>query len=229
MNKKVSILIISVTLTIIVFIISTYMQKKLINYIPTMKCMVVTEDIDAYKNISEDSIEYVDMPITIVSKVKIAQNFEEIQHLYLKDKLYKGQIILLNQFDTKENLMIYNAEIGKEKIAIKIKAPENGVSYTIRENSVVNIYATIRNDYLNQELREKQVHTIGDEFDGYSIIKLLDSVKILGTFDSNGETLEGNSEKIIDTILIAVAPEEAQKINLLRDVATFNITELGDT
>ena len=44
--------------------------------------------------------------------------------LYLKDKIYKGQILLSSQFDSKENLMIYNAEEGKEKISIKIKSPD---------------------------------------------------------------------------------------------------------
>ena len=34
--------------------------------------------------------------------------------------------------------------------------------------------------------------------------------------------------KNIDTILIAVAPTEARKINLIREIATFNVTELGN-
>ena len=45
MNKKVSILIISLFLTIIVFAISTYMQKQIVDYVPTMKCMIVNNDI----------------------------------------------------------------------------------------------------------------------------------------------------------------------------------------
>ena len=33
-------------------------------------------------------------------------------------------------------------------------------------------------------------------------------------------------ERVIDTVLISVLPEEAYKINLIRDLATFNITEI---
>jgi len=227
MNKKVSLLIVSVFLTIIVFCISTYSQKKLINYIPTMKCMIVNKDIEAFEQIKEDDIEYVEMPIAIISSTRIVQNFLDIKELYLKDKIYKGQILLRNQLDTKENLMIYQADLGKEKIAIKIKSAENGVSFTIRENSIVNVYATIRKEYEKGILTGEKSVSIGLEENGYSVLKILDSVKILGTFNSDGESLEETTEKNIDTILVAVTSEEANRINLLRDIAVFNVTELG--
>ena len=167
------------------------------------------------------------MPISIVSQVRVVQKFEEIQELYLKDKLYKGQVVLFEQFDTKENLMIYTADVGKEKIAIKVKNSENGASFTVRQNSIVNVYATFRKEYMNNNLFSGDIRQIGDE-DGYCVAKILDSIKVLGTFDSNGEKIENGIEKNIDTILIAVSPEESLKINLIRDIATFNITELGD-
>lgn len=228
MNKKVSILIISIILTFIVFIISTYAQKKLINYVPTVKCIVVTEDIEAHEQIDIESIKYVDMPISIVANLKIAKDIEDISSLYLKDKLYKGQLLLLDQFDSKENLMIYNADIGKEKISIKVKSPENGVSYTIRENSLVNIYATMRKEYMKNDFFSGDIISVGDENDSYCIVKILDSVKVLGTFDINGEVAENNIDKTIDTILIAVNPQEAKLINLYRDIASYSITELGN-
>ena len=226
MNKKVSLLIVTTVLTIIVFSISTYMQKKLVDYIPTMRCLIVSNDINAYEQITEENIKYVDMPIEIISNVQIVREINEIKGLYLKDKIYKGQILLSSQFDSKENLMIYNAEEGKEKISIKIKSPDNGVSYTLRENSFVNIYATVRTEYISETLFSGDVIYIGDENDGFGISKILDSVKILGVFDSNGENLENGFERTIDTILIAVTPQEAKLINLYRDIAVFSITEL---
>lgn len=228
MNKKVSILIITIILTMIVFSISTYLQKKLVNYIPTMKCLVATDTIEAYEKLTTDDVTYVDMPIEIIANVQVVQDITEIEDLYLKDKIYKGQIILLNQFDSKDHLMIYNADAGKEKISIKIKSSENGVSFTLRENSIVNVYATLRNEYVSETLWGNEIKTIGNDNDGYSIFKILDSSKVLGTFDSNGENIEDTSEKNIDTILLAVTPEEAQKINLIREIAIFNVTELGE-
>ncbi len=226
MNKKVSLLIVTIVLTIIVFSISTYMQKKLVNYIPTMKCLIVSNDINAYEQITEENIKYVDMPIEIVSNVQIVRDFNEIKDLYLKDKIYKGQILLSSQFDSKENLMIYNSEEGKEKISIKVKSSDNGVSYTLRENSLINIYATVRAEYISNELFSGEILYIGDEEDGYGVSKILDTVKVLGVFDINGENLENSFEKNIDTILIAVTPEEAKIINLYREIAVFSITEL---
>lgn len=227
MNKKVSLLIISIVLTTIVFGISTYMQKKLVNYVPTMKCIILNKDIEAYEQITEDDIEYVDMPISIISSTRIVQNTEDIKELYLKDKIYNGQLLLRNQLDTKENLMIYQADVGKEKISIKIKSAENGVSFTIRENSIVNVYATLRKDYATGILKDLSNISIGEEDNGYVVIKILDSVKILGTFNSEGVPIEEDFEKNIDTILVAVTSEEASKINLIRELASFNITELG--
>ena len=227
MNRKVSLLIVTIILTIIVFVFSTYLQKKIVNYIPTMKCLVVSQDVEAYEKLSIDNVKYVDMPIEIIANVQAVQDIVEVENLYLKDKIYKGQIVLYNQFDSKENLMIYNADVGKEKISIKIKTAENGVSYTVRENSIVNVYATIRNEYFSEALLGSGVKSIGNDNDGYCVFKILDSIKVLGTFDSNGENIEDVNEKNIDTILIAVTPEEAQKINLIREIAIFNITELG--
>ena len=115
-----------------------------------------------------------------------------------------------------------------KKISIKIKSSENGVSFTLRENSIINVYATLRNEYVSETLWGNEIKTIGNDNDGYSIFKILDSSKVLGTFDSNGENIEDTSEKNIDTILLAVTPEEAQKINLIREIAIFNVTELGE-
>ena len=227
MNKKVSILIISIILTIIVFGVSTYMQKQLVDYVPTIRCIVMRNDKEAFEKITEEDIKYVEMPISIVGTVKIIQDINDIQDLYLKDKIYEGQVLMLNQLDTKENLMIYQAEIGKEKIAIKIKAAENAVSYTIRENSIVNVYATVRSEYANGVLENLERQYIGQEGDGYAIIKILDSVKILGTFNSDGEAINDTSEKNIDTILVAVTPDEAKQISLISELATFHISELG--
>lgn len=228
MNKKVSLLIVSFFLTIVVFSISTYMQKKLVAYVPTIKCMIVNKPIEAFEKITEEDIKYVEMPISIVATVRVIQDMSEIQDLYLKDKIYEGQILLWNQFDTKENLMIYQAEEGKEKIAIKIKSAENGVAFTIRKNSMINVYATVRKEYANGVLDNLEKHYIGQEDDGYAIMKVLANTKILGTFNSDGESLKDGTEKNIDTILVAVTPEEAKQINMIREIASFHVTELGN-
>lgn len=227
MNKKVSILIISIVLAIIVFIISINVQKKLVNYIPTLKCMVVTSDIMQYSQISEEDIKYVEMPIEVIATTKIVQSYDEIKDLYLKDNIYKGQIVLANQLDTRENLKIFDSEIGKEKIAIKIKGSDNGTSYILKKGSNVNIYATINNEYANYGvLKDKDRIIVGEDDRGCSTYKILSGTKVLGTFNENGEEVEETSERNIDTILVNVGSGDAYLINLIRDIASFNITEL---
>ena len=227
MNKKVSLLIVSVILAIVAFTVTTYLQKKAINYVPTIKCLVANKDIDEYSLVSFDDFKAVDMPIEIVSNVRTIKDISEAEGLYLKSKMYKGQILLYEQVDSQDNLKIFNSEEGKEKIAIKVKSSENGASYILKHGSLVNVYATLNNDYvLNGVFKDFEKQMIGDEYSGYSIIKILSQVKVLSTFDENGEEVEDLSERNIDTILVSVTPEEAQLINLIRDVASFNITEL---
>ena len=132
MKFKINTLIITVILTIIVFGISTYMQKKLINYEATISCLILSEDIYENEMVSKDKFKLANIPISVVATQKIVTDFSEIENLYAKDNIKKGQIAVRSQFDTKENLSIYEVEVGKEKISIKVKSAENGVSYKIK-------------------------------------------------------------------------------------------------
>ena len=227
MNKKVSLLLVSIVLAIVAFTASTYIQKKAVNYIPTIKCLVANKNIDEYSAFSKEDFRVVDMPIEIVANVRIVGNYDDAEGMYLNSKIYKGQILLNEQLDSGSNLMIFDSEEGKEKISIKVKSPENGVSYIIKPGSLINVYATLNNDYaLNGAFKDFEKQIIGDEYSGYSIIKVLSQVKVLETFDENGDEVEKSGVRNIDTILVLASPEEASYINLIREVATFNITEI---
>lgn len=227
MNKKVSLIILSFVLAIIVFIISTNMQKQLVNYVPTSKCLVAVKDINEYTLVNSEDFKLIDVPVEMIANIRPIKDISEINDMYLKSSIYKGQLAVFDQFATAEELMIFNGEEGKEKVALKIKGPENGVSYVLKKGSVVNVYATISNEYANSKIFENyEKYSAGSEDYGYSTIKILENVKILGSFDENGEEVEKMPERNIDTILISVLPEESYKVNLIRDIATFNITEL---
>ena len=229
MKNKVNILLISIVLTIIVYGISIYMQKKLVQYVPTVKCLIATDNLEAYSQIDSSQIKEVNMPAEIVGTTRVVKSIDDVNELYLKEKIYSGQILIKNQFDTKENLSIYQADEGKEKVSIKIKSAENGVSYNIKENSRVNVYATIRNEYANGTLEGLEKQFVGSEDDGYCIVTLLKDVKVLGVFNIDGQPIENIFDlETPDTVLVAVTPEQAKQINLIRDIATFNITALGE-
>lgn len=227
MKKKISILTIAIILTVVLFGISTYLQRKLIDYQPTMKCYVALCNIDEDEKITPEKMKLIDIPITLVMNMRIIQNIEDINGLYARSKVFAGQILVKDQFDTRENLSIFEGESGKEKIAIKIKSPENSVSYKIKEKSKINVYATIRTEYSNNIFQDAVRQYIGDENDGYCSFKILDNVNVIGIFDNAGIPVAGNNEDYTpDTVMISVTENEARDINLIRDIATFNITEI---
>lgn len=229
MKRKVSILTIAIVLTIILFSISTYLQRKLINYEPVTKCYVAKENIEQYKKVEKEMFKEVQIPIAIVMNMKIIQNVDDIENLYTENKIYAGQVVVKDQFKTNEELSLFEGESGKEKIAIKIKSSENGVSYRIKERSLINVYATLRTEYANNVFSERDRQSVGVNEEGYSTIKILDKVRIIGVFDNNGIEIKARSEELIpDTIMVSVTPEEARDINLIRELATFNLTELEE-
>ena len=228
MKNKILILIGTITLATILFVASTIAQRKLIKYEPKIKCLFLVDDISANELAKEEKFVLKDIDISLVANTKIVQDFSKIENLYARDNMCKGQLVIEKQFDTKENLKIYEIEEGKEKVSLKIKSSENGVSYSIRENSKVNIYVTLRNDMAENFLNEKERLVIGQKDDGYTIIKLIDNVSILETYDIDGNRIKESDTKVIDTIMIAVTESEAKEINLLKDIGVFNVTGIGE-
>lgn len=227
-KNKIGVLGVTLILTIIVFSLSTHLQKKLIDYEPTINCLVLKEDISENSKVNEEMFVLADVPVSIVGISKTVGNYNEIAELYAKDNMIKGQIAMRNQFDTKENLSIYEVENGKEKISLKVSSPENGLSYSIKANSKINVYATLRNDYAKNFANTKEKMSVGDEYDGYTVIKIIDSVQVLGVFNVDGIEVKSYEDGNIDSIMIAVSPEEAKEINLIREIATFSFTGLSD-
>lgn len=228
MKNKILILIGTITLATTLFVASTIAQRKLIKYEPKIKCLFLVDDISANELAKEEKFVLKDIDISLVANTRIVQDFSKIENLYARDNMCKGQLVIEKQFDTKENLKIYEIEEGKEKVSLKIKSSENGVSYSIRENSKVNIYVTLRNDMAENFLNEKERLVIGQKDDGYTIIKLIDNVSILETYDIDGNRIKESDTKVIDTIMIAVTESEAKEINLLKDIGVFNVTGIGE-
>lgn len=227
-RKKINILVITFVLTIIIFMISTNMQKALIDYEPQINCLILNQDITANQKISKEMFVQKSIPLSIVNTSSVVTSYEQIDGLYARDNILKSQIAMKDQFDTKENLSIYEVENGKEKISIRIASPENGLSYAIKQNSKISLYATFRSDYAKNFSIEKERLTIGDEYDGYTVIKLIDSVKVLGVFNIDGIEVDNYEDGNIDSIMIAVTSEDAKEINLIREIATFSVTGLSD-
>ena len=81
-KKKIILLAITFILTIIVFTISTYLQKQLIDYEPTIECLVLNQDIMANQKISEEMFQIKEIPISIVNTILVVRKYDEIDGLY---------------------------------------------------------------------------------------------------------------------------------------------------
>ena len=109
MKNKITLLGLTALITLVIFFVSTYIQKQMIDYEPTISCLAFKENVEANEKITQDMFEKVNMPISFFATTKIVQDFSEVEGLYLKDKVYKSQIAIREQFDTKENLAIYGS------------------------------------------------------------------------------------------------------------------------
>ena len=227
-KKKISLVTVTFFLTIIIFCVSTHLQKKLIDYKPQITCLVLNQDIMANQKITEEMFVLKEIPLDLVNTVAVITKYDEIAGLYAKDNIMKNQIAMRKQFDTKENLAIYEVENGKEKISLKVSSAENGLSYAIKQNSKIAVYATFRSDYAKNFSLSKERLSLGDEYDGYTVIKIIDSVQVLGAFNSDGIEVKSYEDGNIDTIMISVTPEDAKEINLIREIAMFSVTGLSD-
>ena len=121
MKNKILILIGTITLATILFVASTIAQRKLIKYEPKIKCLFLIDDISANELAKEEKFVLKDIDISLVANTKIVQDFSKIENLYARDNICKGQLVIEKQFDTKENLKIYEIEEGKEKVIKQLK------------------------------------------------------------------------------------------------------------
>jgi hypothetical protein len=193
-----------------------------------VECLFAKVEIPKNAKVSEEMFYLGKIDIKTVATTRIIKDFHEIENQYANETIYKGQLAVADAFNTKEKLAIYETEKDKEKIAIKIKSPENGASYRMLPGTRVNVYATLRSDLTHGFLEGKERLRIGQE-EGFEVIKILENQEVLDTFDIDGYRMNESESPMIDTILLAVSHDEAKEINLLREVANFNVTITGSS
>ena len=87
---------------------------------------------------------------------------------------------------------------------------------------------TFVNELATNFLTQNDRLSIGNEEDGYTVIKILNDVKVLGVFNVDGIEIKQSEGENIDSILVSVTEEEAKQINLIREIANFNITGITE-
>lgn len=216
--KKVNIIICSVVFSLILFFILTAVQKKMIKYEPQVSVLIATQEINVNEKLEEKMFKSVLAPVGLANQESILENITD--NMYAKETIYNGQILFKEDIGSKDELKIIGNELGCEIIAIKLKGPENSISYQIKPGDKVNLYFTGK--YIAVE--GLGVYDSSPADGKMYTAKILENEEILGIYDSNGISCNEGSFLKPDTIILSVTYEQAKLINNLRNQGTFDIT-----
>lgn len=223
MKRKIIIMAVSFGLTVILFLGLVIFERRLVNYTPQKINLIALEDIKIGQKLNKDMFIEQEVDISLVTNG--VATFGEIDGLYAKDNIYKGEIVSKREIDTKENLKIIEIPEGLEKIAIKVKSAENGVAYQLKQGDKVNLYFTGRYAIIKDSVVGLEISpaNITDE-NSMCTVKLLDKSEVLGIFDESGRNIIESDFGKVDSIVFAVDNAKAKVINNLRSQGTFDIT-----
>lgn len=222
-KRKLIVLIIAVC----VYIILSVIYNKLIVKTDDKKVYVLTKDIQKGKEITVNDLK------EIILKTKDEKN-EYITDLSILSTnlagidLYKNQILTNNMIINKNNYIKVNED--EEIVPIKIKTSEDGASYNVSRNDLVNIYYTGKTDYANNILEGfKGSNIISGGNPGYISVILFKSIKVVGVYDKYGNEINDNNkdqgnEIVMDTILISTNSKMAMIIYNLQRYGDFSLS-----
>ena len=190
----------------------------MIDYEPKVSVLIATQEINVDEKLEEKMFKSVLAPIDIIKQDSVLEKISE--NMYAREKIHNGQILLKEDTGSKEELKIIDGKAGCETIAVKLKGPENAISYQVKTGDKVNVYFTGKYvSVLNLGIYDSSP-TEGKMYTS----KILGNEEILGIYDSNG--VSESDERFLkpDTIILSVPYEKAKLINNLRNQGTFDIT-----
>lgn len=229
MLRKVNMISVSFFLTVIIFTITTMVQRALIEYKPQIEILVATKDVAINRPLNTGDFKLEKVPISMILDAKPIKDFSELNEKYAKEPIHKGQVLLACEIAKKNEIQSIDVKKGEEKVSIKIKSPENGLSYQIRTGDNVNLYFTAKYRILKDILPrfESAIGNIADE-ESYCTIKMLKNAQVLGIFNEDGKFLSDVvREEKIDTVVFGVNKEQAKIISFLKNQGSFDISGLS--
>ena len=247
--KRINILVISGCVAVILFVILTVLQNKIVNKEAMVTVYMATIDIMPDIKVNKSDYKEVIVPVSLtiegspIVKEKdledkypefkredslsssiggIAQSsFEKVEHTVIN----KGQIIFKQDIASKEELKIIEAVDGLERIALKIKSSENAVAYQIKPKDRIHLYFTGKSGILKRIFSKYGIkYDVNMEDTLLQTEKIISDTEILGIYDEAGREYENSNFSRLDTIVIAVDSNMAQILNNLRTQGTFDIT-----
>ena len=223
--KKINLLVISCISAIILFLILTLIQNRIINQEEVQTVYIANIDVLRDTEIKKDAYKAVLVPTSLVINTDAVVNLEELQGKYAREPINKGQIIFKQDIALKDELKIITTESGLEKIAVKIKSAENAIAYQLKPKDRIHLYFTGKSGVINDAFLKYGIKFDNTKSDNsLQTSKIIENIEILGVYDELGRSYENSAFDKLDTIVIAVEPEVAEMINNLRNQGTFDIT-----
>lgn len=223
--KKINLLIISGISAMILFVVLTFVQGKIINNENHQVAYVADADILKDTELNENKIKEVNVPSFLINNTTAIVDYEDIKGKYAKYPINKGQIIFKQDIASKEELKIINSTEGLEKISVKIKSSENGVSYQVKPQDRIHLYFTGKHSAIKDAFMKYGIEFSNSENNNsLHTSKIIHDIEVLGIYDELGRSYNNANFSKLDTIVIAVEPMIAELINNLRSQGTFDIT-----
>lgn len=223
--KKINLFLVSGISAIILFLVLTFLEGQFINKEPVKTVFMVTNLIKKDEMISEENIKEVEVPEYLVNNSKMIIDKDKLKDKYAVRDIYEGEILFSQNIASSEALKIVEVEDNLERISIKIKNPENAVSYQIKPKDRIHLYFTgrtamVRDSFLKYGLSLTDV--INDN--SVQTVKLLENIEVLGIYDELGRSYTNSEFNKFDTVVLGVNKEKAEMINNLREQGVFDIT-----
>ena len=196
MNKK-KILLISIALALILFMVSTYMQKKLTDITPKVEVLYCIKDVEQGQDLKRtdfipvkiDAAKYSSDLIKSYDEIK---NKVAIQNVYPDEPLNKKRIADKND-DTK--LVI---EPDQRKFSIPMQFIDDPFCGTLRNSDIVDIVHT-------------DTPTAQNPYPSTKVV--MQQAKVIGAIDSSGKLIEPTNKSVLATaILFEGTPEQGAEI-----------------
>lgn len=142
MNKRKFIILIStVVLTITLFSIETYLQRKAVKFTPKTDVVICTTTSKQGKNLSGSSFTLEERPVTDVPSSAI-KNLNEIKDKVAISTIYKGEILNKNRITSKDDPNYFGTS-GMGRFSIPMAYIDNPVfAGTLRNGDVISIIHT---------------------------------------------------------------------------------------
>ena len=224
MRKNTKILAISFGIACLLFVVLTVVQNQLTKQEEKTSVFVAKADVSIDSELTEDMFEVVEVPIDLTLNRLVAAKKEEFIGKFAQTSIYKGQILFLPEVAERQKLLQEDIISGEEKVAIKLKGPENSISYQVKPGMKIQLYFTGQYGDIADILRIYGLQNDTFQENSLYTLRLLADEEVLGVFDEDGESIFSESFTTPDTIVVGVESSMAQLINNLRSQGSFDIT-----